>query len=278
MSARTVRRNRTQQFVLFAVKNLTCRKWAKRGASRQNCTASNKLLLPLPLRPTTVFVPAEKDWTSPCSRKDRKLLMVICLMCMTMTIMTMRWLLHGNGDALSLSRGSYCCAKNGVVAPNSFGRPAGGTCSKSLLNRFWRVTLNVVRATTNITVWPHSFNAAPKKRTFVPEPARTSVVPLFRSINGSTQLLLCKRRMVWYYIGRLFITSSTLPYCQYIAKHHENHGAGETASSTGIATVGSSHTLLEAVQIIPCAITATAAGAQSTSSCGSVGLAIVAIR
>lgn len=62
----------------------TCRRCANLGANRQNCTASNKLLLPDPFRPTTVLVAGENGWISACCLKDRKLLIVICLMCIFM--------------------------------------------------------------------------------------------------------------------------------------------------------------------------------------------------
>jgi hypothetical protein len=59
----------------------TCRKCANFGASKQNCTASNKLLLPDPFRPTTVLVADENGCISACCLKDRKLLIVICFIC-----------------------------------------------------------------------------------------------------------------------------------------------------------------------------------------------------
>jgi len=43
---------------------------------------SNKLLFPLPFRPTTQFVVGENASISPWLRKDRKPLMMTCLMCM----------------------------------------------------------------------------------------------------------------------------------------------------------------------------------------------------
>lgn len=51
------------------------------GESRTNCMASKRLDLPLPLRPTTAFVPGENGWISGCCLNDRKLDIVICLMC-----------------------------------------------------------------------------------------------------------------------------------------------------------------------------------------------------
>jgi len=60
----------------------TCRKLTNLGVSNTNCTASKRLLLPLPFLPTITLVPAWNGWIAGCCRKERKLEMVICLMCM----------------------------------------------------------------------------------------------------------------------------------------------------------------------------------------------------
>jgi hypothetical protein len=52
------------------------------GHPNTNCTASNKLLFPLPFLPTTQFISEEKGWISGWFLKERKLERVIDLMCM----------------------------------------------------------------------------------------------------------------------------------------------------------------------------------------------------
>ena len=62
-------------------KALTVLKLQNLGQPKTNCTASNKLLFPLPLRPTTQFISGEKGWISGCCLNDRKLERVTDLMC-----------------------------------------------------------------------------------------------------------------------------------------------------------------------------------------------------
>lgn len=64
----------------------TDRKVANRGLSNTNCTASKRLDFPEPFLPTTTLVMGEKGWISGCCRKLRKLLIVICLMCMVVLV------------------------------------------------------------------------------------------------------------------------------------------------------------------------------------------------
>lgn len=52
------------------------------GQPRTNCTASKRLDLPLPFRPTTQFISAEKGWISGCCLNERKFERVMDLMCM----------------------------------------------------------------------------------------------------------------------------------------------------------------------------------------------------
>ena len=54
---------------------------ANRGANRTNWTASKRLDFPLPFLPRTQFVVDANGLISGCWRKDRKLDIVICLMC-----------------------------------------------------------------------------------------------------------------------------------------------------------------------------------------------------
>ena len=61
-------------------------KVANLGESKTNCTASNKFDLPLPFRPTTQLVVAANGWISGCWRKERKLDMVICLICILLLL------------------------------------------------------------------------------------------------------------------------------------------------------------------------------------------------
>ena len=52
------------------------------GHPSTNCTASKRLDLPLPFRPTTQFISAEKGWISGCCLNDQKFESVMDLMCM----------------------------------------------------------------------------------------------------------------------------------------------------------------------------------------------------
>lgn len=60
---------------------LTVLKLQNLGQPKTNCTASNKLLFPLPFRPTTQFISGEKGWISGCCLKERKFERVTDLMC-----------------------------------------------------------------------------------------------------------------------------------------------------------------------------------------------------
>jgi len=60
---------------------LTVLKLQNLGHPNTNCTASNKLLFPLPFLPTTQFISGEKGWISGCCLKERKLDRVTDLMC-----------------------------------------------------------------------------------------------------------------------------------------------------------------------------------------------------
>ena len=67
---------------IFYNKKLTVLKLQNFGQPNTNCTASNKLLLPLPFRPTTQFISELNGWISGCCLNERKFERVIDLMCM----------------------------------------------------------------------------------------------------------------------------------------------------------------------------------------------------
>jgi hypothetical protein len=60
---------------------LTARNDQNLGQANTNCTASNRLLLPLPFLPTTTFISDEKGCISGCCLNERKFDRVMDLIC-----------------------------------------------------------------------------------------------------------------------------------------------------------------------------------------------------
>ena len=82
----TIQYNTIQYTVNIHTRKRTVLKVQNFGASKTNCTASNKLDFPLPFLPTTAFVPGLKGWTSGCCLKERKFESVICLICIALIV------------------------------------------------------------------------------------------------------------------------------------------------------------------------------------------------
>ena len=71
----------TETKIINSRVKLTVLKLQNLGQPNTNCTASNKLLFPLPFLPTTQFISGEKGWISGCCLKERKFERVTDLMC-----------------------------------------------------------------------------------------------------------------------------------------------------------------------------------------------------